>query len=338
MIPAALTSRKPRTMGVAAIISGVLILAALIALPYVASKFFVGVATLILASAILASSINMLAGDAGLVSLGHAGISMTAGYGVAWATKEDLPLGAQLAIALAVTLGLTAVFGLATMRMSGVYYLMVTVALGMICWGIAHKWSAVTGGDNGLSGVAPPEPLQAYWVYYFFVLVVFLLVTTALAVVSRSPLGLALRGLRDSESRMRSLGYSVSRLRFVAMMLSGPVAGLAGVLLAWRAEFISPRSGDFIASALPLVMVVVGGIGTMLGPLVGATIVILFSHVLSSYFDRWQTLLGLLFIAVVITAPGGLVRGVRRVFVRRSDGVDPTRPPVAASSDTSPAN
>lgn len=295
-------------------IAAIVALGLAFALPYIVSEYYVSIATLILVSAILAASINMLAGDGGLVSLGHAGISMGAGYGIAWSVRNDLPAWAQLLVALGVTLVISAVFGLATMRMRAIFYLMVTVALGMICWGIAQKWSVVTGGDNGITGNWPPDLIRPYWIYYFFVLVVFVLATIAMWVVSRSPFGLVLRGIRDSETRMRSLGYRIATYKFAAMMLSGFFAGLAGVLMVWRTGFISPKSGDFIASALPLIMVVLGGIGTVLGPLVGATVVVLISHVLSSYVDRWQTVLGLLFIAAVILAPKGLVGGFRSLI------------------------
>jgi len=304
------------------------------ALPYVVSEYYVGVATLVLVSAILAASINLLAGDGGLVSLGHAGISMAAGYGIAWSVKEELPFGVQLLVSLGVTLVVSAVFGLATMRMRGVFYLMITVALGMICWGIAQKWSVVTGGDNGLSRNWPPEAIRPYWTYYFVVLAIFLLATLALWVISRSPFGLVLRGIRDSESRMRSLGYRIASYKFAAMMLSGLFAGLAGVLMVWRTGFINPKSGDFIASALPLIMVVLGGLGTALGPLVGAVIVVLISQVLSSYVDRWQTVLGLLFIASVILAPRGLVGGVRSLAARVGGRIGGRRPPAPETPAT----
>lgn len=312
------------------IVAIVVALGVAIALPYVVSSYYVGIATLVLISAILAASINLLAGDGGLVSLGHAAIGMTAGYGIAWSVREGLPFWAQLLIAFGVTLLVSALFGLATMRMRGVFYLMVTVALGMICWGIAQKWSVVTGGDNGLSRNWPPEAIQPYWIFYFVVLAIFVAATVAMWIVSRSPFGLVLRGIRDSETRMRSLGYRIASYKFAAMMLSGFFAGLAGVLLVWRTGFISPKSGDFIASALPLIMVVLGGLGTTLGPLVGATIVVLISQVLSSYFDRWQTALGVLFIAAVILAPKGLVGGFRSLMQRiggRIRGSTPTATP-----------
>ena len=136
-----------------------------------------------------------------------------------------------------------------------------------------------------------------------------MIVTIALVITSRSPFGLAMRGIRDSETRMRSLGCNVANYKFVAVFLSGIVAGIAGVLTVWQFEFISPSAGGFDKSAMVMVMVITGGIGTLFGPLLGATLVVSIEQVLSTYFDRWPMILGALFIAVVIFAPQGLLDG-----------------------------
>lgn len=287
-----------------------------IALPYVASNYYVTLLSLILATALLAASVNMLAGDAGLFSLGHAGIAAASGYGLAWASRQGFDLLGQLMVAAALTLIASAIYGLISMRTNGVFFLMVTLAAGMVCFGMAYRWSSVTGGDNGLTGIRRPALISEYWQFYFFVLVAFVLITLALIRVSRSPFGLALRGIRDSESRMRSLGYNVPGYKFVGVMLSGVVAGLAGILLVWQTEFISPSFAGFQASALALVIIVLGGIGTTMGPLVGAAVVITISQVLSTYVDRWPTILGALFIASVILAPEGLIGGMRALAPR----------------------
>ncbi|MDT0156441.1 branched-chain amino acid ABC transporter permease [Microbacterium sp. ARD32] len=278
---------------------GALLIAAVV-LPYVATKYYVTVAALILASALLASSVNLLAGNAGLYSLGHAGIAAAAGYGLAWSSRQGMSLTGQLLVALLLTLIASVVYGVISMRTSGVFFLMVTLAAGMVCYGMAYRWSSVTGGDNGLTGIRRPEAISDYWQYYFFVLAVFLVATLATRALSASRFGLSLRGIRDSQSRMRSLGYSVSAYKFAAVVLSGLLAGLAGVLLVWQNEFVSPASSGFQASALALVMVVLGGAGRTLGPLIGATVVVLIQQVLSTYVDRWPTVLGIIFVVVVI--------------------------------------
>ena len=281
------------------------------ALPYVLPEYYVSLISVVVIAALLASSINMLAGDSGLVTLGHAGIAAAAGYGIAWSSRQGFDLAGQLAVALLLTVIASVVYALISMRTNGIYFLMVTLAAGMVFYGIAYRWSAVTGGDNGLSGIRRPVLLDEYWQYYFFVIVVFILVTLALVVVSRSPFGLALRGIRDSESRMRSIGYNIPAYKFVAVLLSGIVAGLAGVLLVWQNEFISPSAAGFQASAMALIMIVLGGVGTLYGPLIGATLVVAIEHVLSTYVERWHTVLGVIFIAAVIFAPQGLDGGIR---------------------------
>ena len=291
-------------------------LAIAVAVPYVITNYYVTLLSLILASALLAASVNMLAGDGGLFSLGHAGIAAVAGYGLAWASRQGFDIWLQLAIALGLTVVASAIYGLISMRTSGVFFLMVTLAAGMVCYGMAYRWSSVTGGFNGLTGIRRPEIFAEYWQFYFFVLALFVVLTFALIRVSRSPFGLALRGIKDSESRMRSMGYNVPAYKFAGVMLSGIVAGIAGVVLVWQTEFISPSFAGFDASALALVMIVLGGIGTVTGPLVGAALVVTIQEVLSTHFERWPTILGALFIASVIFAPQGLVGGVSALATR----------------------
>jgi branched-chain amino acid transport system permease protein len=298
--------------------------AAVIAAPYVLPSYAVTLLTLVAVAALLAGSVNLLAGLAGLVSIGHAGIAAAGAYGVAWAAVRDLGLGAQLGIAAAVTLAVSVVYALTTMRTSGIVFLMITLALGMTVFGLALKLPAITGGQNGLTGVSRPDLVDQWWQYYFFAAAVSALGALAMAVVSRSPFGLTLRGIRESPSRMTSLGYSVTAAKFVAVVISGVFAGCAGVLLAWNAEFMSPSVASFPRSALAVVMVIVGGVGTLLGPLVGAGVVVSAEYWLSSYVERWQTVLGALFILVVMFNPGGIVGGVGGL-ARRLVGSQPSR-------------
>lgn len=278
--------------------------------PYVLGSYYVSLLSIALIAAILASSINVLAGNVGLVSLGHAGIAAASGYGLAWAFRQGWDLGGQLGMALLMTIITSVIYGLISMRTRGISFLMVTLAAGMIVYGMAYRWSSVTGGTNGLPGIRRPAGISQYWEFYFLVLVAFLCITVALVIVGRSSFGLTLKGIRDSETRMVSLGYNVPIYKFGAMLISGAVAGIAGVLAVWHSEFISPVSAGFQASAMSMIMVALGGIGTVLGPLVGAVLVVFFQHVLSSVFERWQTLLGVLFILSVIFAPQGIVGGV----------------------------
>lgn len=288
-----------------------------IALPYLgASGFIVSLMSTILIAATLASSVNFLAGNGGMVSLGHAGIAAASAYGAGWASKQGFDPGMQVLFALGMTLVVSLIYGLLSMRTSGIYLLMVTLAVGMLIYGLAFRLSSVTGGENGISGIARPEWMQSYWMFYYVVLGAFVLATAALWVVGNSPFGASLRGLRDSESRMRSLGYSVRSYKLGAFMVSGTVAGLAGLLAVWHTHFVSPSTAGVDKSVHLIVMVILGGVGTLLGPLIGAAIVVLVENVLSSHVDRWPTILGLIFIFVILFARAGIAGSARKLFRR----------------------
>lgn len=313
------------------------LVALLVVVPAWSQRYVLSLFTLAVITALLAVSVNTLAGEAGLVSMGHAGISASAAYAVAWATRDQQGLTSQLLLALLVTLAVSAIYGLTAMRTSGLVFLMITLALGVMVYGIAFKWSRVTGGQSGLVGIRRPESLLDPWVFYYFCLTVLTVTLVTLWLIGRSPLGLSFRGIRDSETRMNSLGYATPAIKFAAMMLSGLVAGVAGVLAVWNSQFMSPSAAAFEVSAMAVIIIIIGGVGAPLGPIIGAGLVVGIEHWLSSYVERWPTLLGLLFIAVVILMPRG-VAGViwsgsegsgavtpATALLRRSGGLRPTR-------------
>ncbi|MGV9194595.1 branched-chain amino acid ABC transporter permease [Microbacterium sp. MC2] len=333
--------RRDRVLIMNLILLGALLVLA-IALPYLgASGFIVSLVSTILIAATLASSVNFLAGNGGMVSLGHAGIAAAAAYGAGWASREGFDPGMQVVFALGATLIASLIYGLLSMRTSGIYFLMVTLAVGMLIYGLAFRFSTVTGGENGISGIARPEWMGSYWMFYYVVLGGFVFATAALWVVGNSPFGASLRGIRDSESRMRSLGYSVRSYKLGAMMISGTVAGLAGLLAVWHTHFVSPSTAGVDRSVHLIVMVILGGIGTLLGPLIGAAIVVLVENVLSSHVDRWPTILGLIFILVILFARAGIAGSTRKLFrrlrARASSALPPDRePPGTAVPDGAP--
>jgi branched-chain amino acid transport system permease protein len=315
------------------------IVSVLVVVPAWSQRYMISLFTLTIVTALLAVSVNMLAGEVGLVSMGHAGISASAAYAVAWAVREQMGLTSQLLLALVVTVLVSLLYGLTAMRTSGLVFLMITLALAMVVYGLAFKWSTVTGGQSGLTGIRRPEELRDPWVFYYFCLLVLGVVLLVLAVVARSPLGLMFRGVRDSESRMSSLGYTVAGAKLAAMMLSGLVAGVAGVLAVWNTQFMSPSAAAFEVSAMAVIIIILGGVGAPLGPVIGAALVVGIEHWLSSYVERWPTVLGLLFIAVVILMPRG-VAGVIWVDGSRTRPALPWRTllgrPAAASSLENP--
>ncbi len=301
----------------------VVVLAALA--PLLASAYVLSLLSLVLITALLATSVNMPAGEVGLVSMGHAGIAGAAAYGLAYGVKHDFGLAGQLLIALAITLIVSVVYAATTMRTNGIVFLMITLALGVMVYGVALKWSSVTGGQSGLTGISRPEAIQPGRSFYYLVLAVCVVVVLVLQAFARSPLGLMLRGVRDNESRMSSLGYAVAPAKFVSVMVSGVVAGISGVLMVWHSEFISPATAAFDKSAMAVVIIIIGGIGTVMGPLLGSILVVGIQFWLSSYLERWPTLLGALFIIVVIFMPGGLTSMFRQRAGRaRIGGLHPT--------------
>jgi branched-chain amino acid transport system permease protein len=292
------------------------------ALVLLAPPYYIHLATLSVISAVLASSLNLLIGYAGLTSFGHAAYFGTAAYAAGIvALRFGGGFWLALAAALAASALLGAVFGLLASRSRGVYFLLITMALGQVSWGLAYRWTSMTGGDNGLPGV--PRPALALWWplsdvhgYYLFTLLVGGAALAIMARIAVSPFGYALRGIRESESRMRTLGYPVWGLTYAAFVISALFAGLAGALYVFYNGFVSPADLHVSVSAQTVLMVILGGAGTVGGPIAGATAIVLLQNFLSSLTRRWMGVLGIVFILVVLYAPDGLT-GLSRVWQRR---------------------
>ncbi|MGH8867468.1 MAG: branched-chain amino acid ABC transporter permease [Actinomycetes bacterium] len=287
-----------------------------VALPYVIDAYLVSIVSLALIFAIFAMSIDLLAGYGGMVSLGHAGILASAAYGTGYVATHGGGYAAQIGMGLVVGLGTTAVFALTAMRTSRVYFLMATLAMGMIVWGLSIRMYKVTGAENGLRGIVRPPAVEAYWKYYYLCFALLLLSGGLLWVVVRSPFGYGLRAMRDSEERVRMLGYSTTLHKFYAFMLSGLFASVAGVLFVYQNEFISPSDAEFLVSGNGVLMVIVGGVGTLIGPVIGAFVIVMSENILSVYVERWPTVLGLVFIGTILFAQSGFVGGVSRLWWR----------------------
>ena len=298
-----------------AILAGVAVLAAPLLL---GDDFYINVGSQVLIAAVLALSLNILVGYGGLTSLGHAAYLGASAYIVAWCTTQaGLGHLAAVGLALAGTTLMAAVFGMMALRATGIAFLMITLALGQTLWGVAYRWVTVTGGDNGLPGIHRPVPfgisLTAPENFYFFAIVVFLLAFGCIAVFVRSGLGVSLLGARDQPRRMRMLGHHVWLIQWIAFIMSGFWAAVAGILFVYYQQFISPHAMSLSASAEVLLMVIAGGAGTLLGPVVGALIVVIMKMVISAYVVRWVMLLGIIFILIVIFIPDGVVPGFDRL-------------------------
>jgi branched-chain amino acid transport system permease protein len=210
-----------------------------------------------------------------------------------------------------------AVFALLAIRTSGVYFLLLTLALGMIVWGVCLRWTSVTGGENGIRGAVRPGWLEDRTAFYYAVLAATALLTLSMWRFVRSPFGLTLRGIKDSESRMRSLGYNVPLHLFIAFTVSGFFAGVAGAIYALFNNFVSPATVALGQSVSGLLMAIIGGVGTLIGSFVGAAVLITLENVVSSVTERWPTVLGLMFILIMILAPDGILGKAQALAARR---------------------
>lgn len=278
-----------------------------VALPYVVSSFIINVLALAMTYALLALGINLLGGYAGLASLGHGGIMAMGAYALAiMALRTDAGSLVQALVGVGFGVLAGAAFGLLSMRTSGVYFLMATLAGGMIVWGLTLTLPTITGGENGLRGLERPPLFEPYWALYYLALAVLALGLLVLWLITRSPFGLALRGVQNSEPRMRMLGFNPAVLKVYAFTLSGLFAGASGVLFAYYNRFVSPGAAGFLTSGKVVLMVILGGVGTLAGPVIGAVIITFVENVLSTYTARWPTALGLLYIAAVLFAREGI--------------------------------
>jgi branched-chain amino acid transport system permease protein len=295
-------------------------LALLAALPWlIGSAYYVNIASQILIAAVFALGLNVLVGYGGLVSLGHAGLFGMAAYTAAWMVSAGGSghLAAALA-ALGTTLLTAAMFAVLALRATGIGFLMITLALGQILWGIAYRWIDLTNGDNGISVPGRPAPfgisLAGPVSFYYATFVVLVLTLATMFIFVRSPFGASLRGTRDQPRRMSALGHHVWAIRFLAFLFSGFWSGIAGLLYFYYNEFVSPHVLALASSAETLLMVISGGTGTLLGPIVGAALVVVMKNVASAYIERWNFLLGAIFVAIVMLMPEGLVPGSVRLW------------------------
>lgn len=312
----------------------------LVLLPFaIGSDYYVNLASQILIAAILAMSLNLLIGFGGLTSLGHAAYLGTAAYLAIYATAHaGFGHLEGAAIALGGTVLLAMVFGFLALRATGLGFLMITLALGQILWGLAFRWVSVTGGDNGLGGLKRPQPfgidLTGAANFYLLVLLVFALAFLALAAFTRSPFGQSLAGTRDQPRRMRALGFNVGLIQWISFVYAGFWGAVAGLLYAYYHQFVSPQALHLTTSAETLLMVIAGGAGTLMGPVVGAALVMILKNVASIYVTRWVMLLGAVFVLIVMFMPDGLVPGLARLRRRIAAAWRAPRRPLVATPAT----
>ena len=303
----------------------ILIVAAALALlvlivPHTTS-FVVLLATRALAFAILAMSLDILLGYTGLPSLGQAAYFGVGAYLTAvLATKFQFGLGWDfwLVVVLGILLGaaLAAVFGLFAIRAIDVYFLMITLALGQCVWGLAYRWNSLTGGDNGIVIKARPSfglDLTNEVTFFYLVFGFFTVSLILMYVLVRSPFGRSLAGIRGHELRMKILGYNTWLHKYIAFVIAGGFGGLAGVLWAHTNGIVTPEDVVLTTSVDALLMVVLGGAGTLIGGVIGSAIVLLLREYLSTLVPWWQYVLGGVYVLIILYLPTGLMGIPKRI-------------------------
>lgn len=287
----------------------------LILLPPFLPVYVQSLMTKTLIFAIFAMSLNLLMGYTGLFSLGHAAYFGAGGYAIGVLAVRyhihSLWIGAPLAILI--TGLVAAVLGTIALRLSGIYFLLITFALGQLLFSVAWKLKWLkSSGVEGIAGIPKPD-LGIPWFtwdtssFYYFVFLVFVLCFFLLYRGTSAPFGLTLKGIRECESRMQSLGYHTWLHRYITFIIAGMFAGVAGVLFSYHNGLIIPAHFGVVTSTLAMLMVIIGGAGTLFGPVIGAAVIVFVEFFSSVYApERWPLILGAVFIASVMYLRGGI--------------------------------
>ncbi len=315
-----MTSQQIRSLVVVAALAAVAI-----TVPYT-NSFLILLATRVLAFSILVMSLDILLGFTGLPSLGQAAYLGVGAYLTAiLATRYQFGLGLDfwLVVALGILGGavLAAIFGLLAIRATGVYFLMITLALGQCAWGLAYRWNSLTGGDNGINLRVRPKfgiDLSHDVTFFYLVFTCFAVSLLLMYTLVRSPFGRSLAGIRERELRMRILGYNTWLHKYIAFVIAGGFGGLAGVLWAHTAGIVSPENVVLTTSVDALLMAVLGGAGTLVGGVIGTTIVFGLREYLSTLVPWWQYVLGAVYVLTILYLPTGLMGIPERIRQRRT--------------------
>jgi branched-chain amino acid transport system permease protein len=302
-----------------------LVAALLILLPFLAGDFYINLASQILIAAIFALSLNLLVGYGGMTSLGHASYLGVAAYMSALLTSRyGLGHGSAAVISIAGTTAMAACFGVIALRATGLGFLMITLALSQVLWGLAYRMSDVTNGDNGVAGLTRPTPfgvsLDGAASFYWFALAVASFAFLMMTIFLSSSFGSSLKGVRDQPRRMAALGFNPWMIRWITFIYAGFWGGISGLLYVYYNKYIHPTSLSTTSSAEALLGVIAGGSRTLGGPVVGAALVLLLKNYASAYIERWNMLLGVIFLFIVLVMPTGIVPGLAWLVKRLRRG------------------
>ena len=318
--PAVTTVSAPATMQTRAV--GLLAILAMLVYPFLVADYPRALLAEIYIFAIFAMSLDLLLGFTGLMSLGHAAFFGLGAYAVAilgtlFGVNAWLGLAAGVAIAAAGA----ALIGFFCVRTSGIPFLMLTLAFSQLVFSVALKWRDVTGGSDGMAIAEKPAlfgfELSDSLAMYFMTLVFFLLSYWGLRRLLNAPLGHVFVGIRENEPRMLAIGYPTRAYKLLSFTIAGAFAGLAGGLYAIFNSFISPDAIYWTSSGDILIMTMLGGAGTLIGPAIGAGVFLLMKNVVSSYSEHWLAIIGIIFISCVMFFPDGIWGTLRQIRLRR---------------------
>jgi branched-chain amino acid transport system permease protein len=308
---------RPASRTVAII--GVVVLLVLIALPWLAraSPYALVLGVDVLIAVLFATSLHFIMGPGGMASFGHAAYFGLGAYGTALAVKWlAAPMGLALAAApVAAALG-ALLFGWFAVRLSGVYLAMLTLAFAQIVWSIVFQWQEFTGGSNGVLGIWPSVPFDRLSAFFLLTLVLVVAGVLLLRRMLFAPFGYAMRAGRDSPLRAEAIGIDVKRVHWLAFAIAGTVCGVAGGIFAFAKGSISPETISIGRSIDGLVMVLLGGVQTLSGPIVGASVFAVLQDLVMQQTEYWHALLGGIILVLVLAFPAGLAGGFLRLATR----------------------
>jgi branched-chain amino acid transport system permease protein len=315
-------ARRPRRRPVAGVAWTVAVVAVLVLLPLPLPSYLQDTATRVLVFALLAMSLDLVYGYGGMISLGHAAFFGAGGYAVGLLMVDggigDFWVGAAVAVGCAAVL--SAVIGFVALRTRGIYFILVTFALGQLVYSLAQQWSVLhTGGAEAVVGISQPDipPFDIDWdsqAGYYFTLAVVLVATAVLFWLTRSRFGSVLRGIRENEMRLSAMGVNTWLYKYVAFIVSGAFAGLAGVLFAYSSGIMAPSNVGIAESGLIVLMIILGSTGRLFGAAIGAVVVVLVQFVAEQVVPEHENMvLGVVFVLAVLLLRGGIVARVERL-------------------------
>jgi branched-chain amino acid transport system permease protein len=313
-VPAYRVRVRPPRRGV--IMAGGVLFACAAALPFIAHEYTLIIVADILVFALFGASLQLLLGSGGMISFGHACYFGLGAYAAALATRHGAPMALAFLAAPVAGFAGALLFGWLCVRLSGVYLAMLSLSFAQIVWSIAQQWDEITGGSNGLIGVWPSGWLAGRGAYFEFTLAFAAAGLSLLIWIAQTPFGYALRGVRDSPLRAQAVGIDVRRTQWLAFALAGAVAGLAGGLYAFSKGSIAPDTLAIPRSIDALLIVLLGGINALAGPLVGAAAFTWLQDVLPRHTEFWRSVFGATILLLVLAFPMGIGGMAASLFER----------------------